>query len=120
MGNRDDIDEMPAGNADVLLTVLKLVDRYDLYGLVAYPKHHKQSDVSHIYALAAKSKVSFRAAATLLALHGGCLRCTEVACAARRLLATMCSFHVRNTNQVLLAGHVTPCPITTPPLPETW
>ena len=57
MGNRDDIDEMPNANADVLLTVLKLIDRYDLYGLVAYPKHHKQSDVANIYVLAAKSKV---------------------------------------------------------------
>ncbi|XP_021803411.1 probable sucrose-phosphate synthase 3, partial [Prunus avium] len=45
MGNRDYIDEMSAGNASVLTTVLKLIDKYDLYGQVAYPKHHKQSDV---------------------------------------------------------------------------
>ncbi|KAF5204378.1 Sucrose-phosphate synthase [Thalictrum thalictroides] len=38
MGNRDDIDEMSSGNASVLTTVLKLIDKYDLYGHVAYPK----------------------------------------------------------------------------------
>lgn len=57
MGNRDDIDEMSAGSAGVLTTVLKLVDKYDLYGQVAFPKHHKQSDVPEIYRLAGKTKV---------------------------------------------------------------
>lgn len=57
MGNRDDIDEMTGGNANVLTTVLKMIDKYDLYGLVAIPKHHKQSDVPDIYRLAAKTKV---------------------------------------------------------------
>ncbi|KAF9606176.1 hypothetical protein IFM89_023631 [Coptis chinensis] len=59
MGNRDDIEEMSSGNASVLTTVLKLIDKYDLYGHVAYPKHHKQSDVPDIYRLAAKSKGVF-------------------------------------------------------------
>ncbi|GAB4844077.1 sporulation-specific protein 2 [Ancistrocladus abbreviatus] len=59
MGNRDDIDEMSSGNASVLITVLKLIDKYDLYGQVAYPKHHKQSDVPEIYHLAAKTKGVF-------------------------------------------------------------
>ncbi|KAI3798149.1 hypothetical protein L1987_33418 [Smallanthus sonchifolius] len=59
MGNRDDIDEMSAGNACVLTTVLKLVDKYDLYGQVAFPKHHKQNDVPEIYRLAAKTKGVF-------------------------------------------------------------
>nr|DAD23989.1 TPA_asm: hypothetical protein HUJ06_025452 [Nelumbo nucifera] len=59
MGNRDDIDEMSSGNANVLTTVLKLIDKYDLYGIVAYPKHHKQSDVPEIYHLAAKTKGVF-------------------------------------------------------------
>ncbi|KAG1363434.1 sucrose-phosphate synthase [Cocos nucifera] len=59
MGNRDDIDEMSGGNASVLMTVLKLIDKYDLYGLVAFPKHHKQSDVPEIYRLAAKTKGVF-------------------------------------------------------------
>ncbi|KAG2726475.1 hypothetical protein I3760_01G114500 [Carya illinoinensis] len=59
MGNRDDIDEMSGGNASVLTTVLKMIDKYDLYGQVAYPKHHKQSDVPEIYRLAAKTKGVF-------------------------------------------------------------
>ena len=57
MGNRDNIDEMSGTNASVLLSILKLIDKYDLYGQVAYPKHHKQSDVPEIYRLAAKTKV---------------------------------------------------------------
>ncbi|KAI0530736.1 hypothetical protein KFK09_000284 [Dendrobium nobile] len=59
MGNRDDIDEMSSGNASVLTIVLKLIDKYDLYGLVAYPKHHNQADVPDIYRLAAKTKGVF-------------------------------------------------------------
>nr|XP_027116839.1 probable sucrose-phosphate synthase 2 isoform X2 [Coffea arabica] len=59
MGNRDDIDEMSGGNASVLTTVLKLIDKYDLYGQVAFPKHHKQVDVPEIYRLAAKTKGVF-------------------------------------------------------------
>ncbi|KAM3334820.1 hypothetical protein ACQJBY_029317 [Aegilops geniculata] len=59
MGNRDDIEEMPPGNANVLTTVLKLVDKYDLYGSVAFPKHHKQADVPEIYRLTAKTKGVF-------------------------------------------------------------
>ena len=57
MGNRDEIDGMPTANANVLVTVLKLIDKYNLYGEVAYPKHHKQSEVSDIYRLAARTKV---------------------------------------------------------------
>jgi len=57
MGNRDVIDEMSSTNASVLTSVLKLIDKYDLYGQVAYPKHHKQSEVPDIYRLAARTKV---------------------------------------------------------------
>lgn len=59
MGNRDDIDQMPAASANVLTTVLKLIDKYNLYGEVAYPKHHKQSEVADIYRIAAKTKGVF-------------------------------------------------------------
>ncbi|WOK92627.1 hypothetical protein Cni_G01318 [Canna indica] len=59
MGNRDDIDEMSSTNSSVLTAILKLIDKYDLYGQVAYPKHHKQSDVPDIYRLAAKTKGVF-------------------------------------------------------------
>ncbi|EPS69735.1 hypothetical protein M569_05029 [Genlisea aurea] len=59
MGNRDVIDSMSSTNSSVLLSILKLIDKYDLYGQVAYPKHHKQSDVPDIYRLAAKTKGVF-------------------------------------------------------------
>lgn len=57
MGNRDNIDEMSSTNSSLLLSILKMIDKYDLYGQVAYPKHHKQSEVPDIYRLAAKTKV---------------------------------------------------------------
>lgn len=59
LGNRDDIEEMSNSSATVLTLVLKLIDKYDLYGHVAYPKHHKQSEVPEIYRLAAKTKGVF-------------------------------------------------------------
>ncbi|WOL01578.1 putative sucrose-phosphate synthase 4 [Canna indica] len=59
LGNRDDIEEMSGSSAAVLTMVLKLIDKYNLYGQVAYPKHHKQSDVPHIYRFAAKTKGVF-------------------------------------------------------------
>jgi sucrose-phosphate synthase len=37
-GNRDNIDSMASGSQKVLGQVLKLIDLYDLYGSVAYPK----------------------------------------------------------------------------------
>ncbi|KAL5843163.1 hypothetical protein ACOSQ4_009121 [Xanthoceras sorbifolium] len=59
LGNRDDIEEVSNSSSVVLTTVLKLIDKYDLYGQVAYPKHHKQSEVPEIYRLAAKTKGVF-------------------------------------------------------------
>ncbi|XP_042492227.1 probable sucrose-phosphate synthase 4 [Macadamia integrifolia] len=59
LGNRDDIEEMPNSSSMVLTTVLKLIDKYDLYGQVAFPKHHKQADVPEIYRLAVKTKGVF-------------------------------------------------------------
>ena len=37
-GNRDNIESMAQGSQKVLGQVLKLIDLYDLYGSVAYPK----------------------------------------------------------------------------------
>ncbi|XP_072969532.1 probable sucrose-phosphate synthase 4 [Typha angustifolia] len=59
MGNREAIDEMSTTNAAVLTAILKLIDKYDLYGQVAYPKHHKQYEVPDIYRLAARTKGVF-------------------------------------------------------------
>ncbi|KAG4964434.1 hypothetical protein JHK85_039409 [Glycine max] len=71
MGNRDDIDEMSSGNASVLTTVLKLIDKYDLYGQVAYPKHHNQSDVPEIYRFAAKTKAAAHGLPMVATKNGG-------------------------------------------------
>ncbi|MDP2759078.1 MAG: HAD family hydrolase [Sideroxyarcus sp.] len=54
-GNRDDIQEMEDTSGAVLNAILLTVDKYDLYGKVAYPKHHQPDDVSLLYRLAAVS-----------------------------------------------------------------
>jgi sucrose-phosphate synthase len=39
-GNRDDIDDLDEGAQEVFHELLVALDRYDLYGKVALPKHH--------------------------------------------------------------------------------
>jgi sucrose-phosphate synthase len=58
-GNRDDIGELDEGAREVLTEVLRLIDRYDLYGKVAYPKHHEPDEVPEFYRLAARRKGVF-------------------------------------------------------------
>ncbi|RCX32795.1 HAD-IIB family hydrolase [Thioalbus denitrificans] len=58
-GNRDDITQMDTGARRVLRQLLLDIDRYDLYGRVAYPKHHKAADVPDLYRLAARRKGVF-------------------------------------------------------------
>jgi sucrose-phosphate synthase len=54
-GNRDDIRDLDNGAQGVLGELLQDVDRYDLYGKVAYPKHHRRDEVPVLYRLAAAS-----------------------------------------------------------------
>lgn len=54
-GNRDDISDLEEGAREVFNDILLLVDRFDLYGNVAIPKHHQSNDVPIIYRLAAAS-----------------------------------------------------------------
>ncbi|MEM1158886.1 MAG: HAD-IIB family hydrolase [Verrucomicrobiota bacterium] len=49
MGSRDDVRKLPPGQKRVLSNVLFLVDVYNLYGKVAYPKAHASSDVPSLY-----------------------------------------------------------------------
>ena len=58
-GNRDDISEMDDDAQGVLQDILLHIDQYDLYGKVAYPKHHQASEVATIYRLAALCKGVF-------------------------------------------------------------
>lgn len=53
-GTRQDIRDMEDGAQDVLTNILLLIDTYDLYGRVAFPKHHQADEVSAIYRLAAQ------------------------------------------------------------------
>ena len=55
MGSRDDIREMPPGQKKVLSRILTLIDVYDLYGKVAYPKKHKPNEVPALYRMITRS-----------------------------------------------------------------
>lgn len=59
MGSRDDLRQMPAGQRTVLSNVLTLIDVYDLYGKVAYPKKHKADDVATLYREITRSRGVF-------------------------------------------------------------
>ncbi|WP_232023971.1 HAD-IIB family hydrolase [Sulfurivermis fontis] len=54
-GNRDDITQLDRGPRTVLTNLLLLIDKYDLYGHVAYPKDHHSNDIPELYRLAARS-----------------------------------------------------------------
>lgn len=54
-GNREDIEDLDAGSREVWTELLLRIDRHDLYGRVAYPKHHAADEVPGIYRLAAAS-----------------------------------------------------------------
>jgi sucrose-phosphate synthase len=58
-GNRDDIAGTERGSREVLTSLLLAIDRYDLYGSVAYPKHHQADDVPDLYRLAAATRGVF-------------------------------------------------------------
>ncbi len=52
LGTRDDTRELPKPQQLVIHNVLQLIDRYDLYGKVAYPKTHAPNEVPELYRLA--------------------------------------------------------------------
>ncbi len=58
-GNRDDINELDSDAKTTFKEILFTIDRLDLYGKVAYPKHHKSNEVPTLYRLAAASKGVF-------------------------------------------------------------
>lgn len=58
-GNRDDIQDMEDVPRSVLNEILLVIDKYDLYGKIAYPKHHKAEQVAQLYRLAAASRGVF-------------------------------------------------------------
>lgn len=58
-GNREDIRDMDGGAQEVLTELLVAIDRYNLYGKVAYPKHHRGEDVPVIYRIGTVSSGVF-------------------------------------------------------------
>lgn len=54
-GNRDDVEDLESGAQEVFHQMWNTIDRYDLYGKVALPKHHNRNEVSMIYRIAAAS-----------------------------------------------------------------
>ncbi len=58
-GNRDDIEDLDEGAREFFQELLFTIDRHDLYGRVALPKHHERSQVPLIYRLAAATRGVF-------------------------------------------------------------
>lgn len=58
-GNRDDIRELDDAQQKVLGDLLLDIDRYDLWGKVAFPKHHSADDVPELYRMAARRRGVF-------------------------------------------------------------
>jgi len=48
-GNRDDIATLDRKTRRVLTQILLTIDRYDLYGKVAYPKQHESNEIPEFY-----------------------------------------------------------------------
>ncbi|MCR9115481.1 MAG: glycosyltransferase [bacterium] len=59
MGSRDDLGDLPRAQRRIIEEVIYLIDRYDLYGKVAYPKTHQPSDVPELYRWATQGKGVF-------------------------------------------------------------
>lgn len=59
VGSRQDIRDCEKGPREVLTDLLLQIDRYDLYGHVAYPKHHQADDVPALYRHAARTRGVF-------------------------------------------------------------
>ncbi|TWT76116.1 Mannosylfructose-phosphate synthase [Posidoniimonas polymericola] len=59
LGSRDNIRDLPKAQQAILTNILHAIDRYDLYGKVAYPKTHAPGDVPDLYRLAAQGKGAF-------------------------------------------------------------
>jgi len=58
-GSRNDIQAMARGTREVLSELLYLVDYYNLYGKVAYPKEVGPDEIPDLYRVAARSKGVF-------------------------------------------------------------
>jgi len=58
-GNRQDIKDLDKGARQVWTDMLLTIDKYDLYGKVAYPKQHSSEEIPDFYHLAVNSQGVF-------------------------------------------------------------
>jgi sucrose-phosphate synthase len=58
-GNRDDLRKVTTPVRRVMTEVLYLIDRYDLYGSIAYPKEHANEEVPDLYRMATRTRGVF-------------------------------------------------------------
>lgn len=59
LGSREDVRELPTAQRKVLMGILTLIDVYDLYGHVTYPKSHRPDDIPDLFRLAASQRGVF-------------------------------------------------------------
>lgn len=59
MGTRQDLRDLDPAQRKIIRNVLTLIDVYDLYGKVAYPKSHEPPDVPDLYRLCCQRKGVF-------------------------------------------------------------
>jgi len=59
LGCRDDSRQLEKQQRDVFQQIFELVDKYNLYGKVAYPKQHRRDQIPAIYRWAANKKGLF-------------------------------------------------------------
>lgn len=59
MGSRDDLRTMESAQQTIVHNIFTLVDVYDLYGKMAYPKAHDATDVQELYRLATTQRGVF-------------------------------------------------------------
>ncbi len=59
LGCRDDSRQLEKQQRDVFQQIFELVDKYNLYGKVAYPKQHRREQIPAIYRWAASKKGLF-------------------------------------------------------------
>ncbi|MEO1230435.1 MAG: HAD-IIB family hydrolase [Myxococcota bacterium] len=58
-GNREQISSLDRGARETWWKVLELIDNFDLYGSVAYPKRHASNEVPDVYRLATRRRGVF-------------------------------------------------------------
>ena len=59
LGSREDPRQLEKQQRDVFQQIFELVDKYNLYGHIAYPKKHRRDQIPSIYRWAANSKGLF-------------------------------------------------------------